>query len=60
MPDLAILFQVLQFVAHHDESRAHQSLSGNAPEPRKIAAIGEVTAKPVLGGLHCSYSRSAA
>jgi len=55
------LLRVLrEFIAYYHESRAHQSLGGNAPEPREIAAVGEVIATPVLGGLHHSYSRKAA
>ncbi len=49
-----------EFVSYYNESRVHQSLEGNAPELREIDAISEVRAKPVLGGLHHSYSRTAA
>ena len=49
-----------EFVAYYHESRVHQSLGGNAPEPREVAFIGDVVATPVLGGLHHRYSRAAA
>jgi len=49
-----------EFVAYYHESRIHQSLDGNAPEPREREIFGEVVATPVLGGLHHSYSRTAA
>ena len=48
-----------EFVAYYNESRTHQSLGGNAPEPREIEAVGQIVAKPVLGGLHHRYSRAA-
>ncbi len=49
-----------EFAEYYNETRAHQSLNGNAPEPRAISANGELIAKPVLGGLHHSCSRAAA
>ncbi len=48
-----------EYVAYYNESRTHQSLDGNAPEPRRVQAVGEVIAEPVLGGLHHRYSRAA-
>ena len=54
------LLRVLnEYVAYYNESRTHQSLGGNAPEPREIEAVGQIVAKPVLGGLHHRYSRAA-
>ncbi len=47
-------------VAYYNESRTHQSLDGNAPVQRDVESIGAVISKPVLGGLHHSYSRTAA
>ena len=48
-----------QYVAYYNESRTHQSLGGNAPEPRVVQAVGQVIGEPVLGGLHHRYSRAA-
>ena len=48
-----------EYVDYYNASRPHQSLDGNAPEPRQVEAVGEVIAKPVLGGLHHRYSRAA-
>lgn len=50
---------VNEYVSYYNESRAHQSLGGNAPESRKIEAIGQIVAEAVLGGLHHRYSRAA-
>ena len=49
-----------EYVVYYNEARAHQSLNGDAPEPRKAETIGEVTSTPVLGGLHHRYSPTAA
>ena len=48
-----------EYVAYYNESRTHQSLGGNAPEPRRVQSVGQLIAKPVLGGLHHRYSRAA-
>ena len=56
------LLRVLrEFVAYYNTGRCHQSLSGNAPVPRRRQDryIGEVQARPALGGLHHVYSRAA-
>jgi len=47
-----------EYVAYYNESRAHQSLDGDAPVPREIETSGQVVARPVLGGLHHRYSRA--
>jgi transposase InsO family protein len=47
-----------EYVSYYNESRAHQSLDGDAPEPREIETKGQVIARPVLGGLHHRYSRA--
>lgn len=49
-----------EFIDYYHRSRAHSSLGGNSPEPREVAAVGEVLGTPVLGGLHHSDSRIAA
>ena len=48
-----------EYVSYYNESRAHQSLGGNAPEPRAIQSTGQLVGRPVLGGLHHRYSRAA-
>ena len=54
------LLRVLrEYVEYYNESRPHQSLDRNSPTPRKVEAIGDVGAKPVLGGLHHRYFRAA-
>ena len=54
-----LLRTLREYVDYYNESRPHQSLERNAPMPRKVEAVGEVCAKPVLGGLHHRYSRAA-
>ena len=44
-----------EYVDYYDISRPHQSLERNSPMPREVGAVGEVCAKPVLGGLHHCY-----
>jgi len=51
---------LLEYVEYYNEARTHQSLYGNAPEPRAVASMGDVVGAPVLGGLHHRYSRTAA
>ena len=49
-----------EYVAYYSRSRCHQSLDGNAPEPRSVDhADGSVYAIPHLGGLHHEYRRTA-
>ena len=54
-----LLRTLLEYVEYYNESRPHQSLDRNSPAPREVESIGEVTAKPVLGGLHHRYFRAA-
>jgi hypothetical protein len=56
------LLRVLsEYFEYYRESRAHQSLKGNSPVPRKVEPPerGHVVSTPVLGGLHHSYRRAA-
>jgi transposase InsO family protein len=54
------LLRVLrEYVEYYNESRTHQSLGGNSPAGRSVAADGELVSAPVLGGLHHRYSRAA-
>ena len=44
---------------YYNRSRCHQSLDGNAPEPRAVKnGDGSVYAIPHLGGLHHEYRRA--
>ncbi len=56
------LLQTLRaYAAYYNASRCHQSLDGNAPEPRarEPTPVEDVVAVPVLGGLHHEYRRAA-
>jgi transposase InsO family protein len=47
------------YVEYCNGSRCHQSLDGNAPQPREVeAGDGSVYAIPHLGGLHHHYRRA--
>ncbi len=49
-----------EYVTYYNEARCHQSLGGDAPEPRAVeGGSGSVDAIPHLGGLHHRYARSA-
>ena len=48
------------YLDYYHDSRPHQSLERNAPEPRKIEppSQGKIIAIPQVGGLHHRYSRA--
>ena len=48
-----------EYVAYCNESRTHQSLGGNAPEATAVESVGKIVTKPVLGGLHHRFLRTA-
>jgi transposase InsO family protein len=48
-----------EYVEYYNGSRPHQSLDRNSPIPRRVETVGEVCARPVLGGLHHRYFRAA-
>ena len=50
-----LLRTLREYVSYYNESRAHSSLEGNAPELRAVEEHGDVVATPVLGGLHQRY-----
>ncbi len=54
-----LLRTLREYIEHYNESRPHQSLDRNSPVPREVEAVGDVCAKPVLGGLHHRYFRAA-
>jgi transposase InsO family protein len=43
---------------YYNEARTHLSLEKDAPIPRVVHAIGQMSAVPVLGGLHHQYVRT--
>jgi transposase InsO family protein len=48
-----------EYVAYYNAARCHQSLDGNAPEPRTVEdGDGSVIAIPRVGGLHHEYRRA--
>lgn len=48
-----------EYVAYYNADRPHQSLDGQSPDRRRVESVGEVAARPVLGGLHNRYSKAA-
>jgi len=54
-----LLRRLREYGDYYNTARPHQSLDGNAPEPREVERVGEVVARPVLGGLHHRYYRAA-
>ncbi len=49
------------FFEYYHDARCHQSLDGNAPNPRQVEPPdrGTVVAEPMVGGLHHRYRRCA-
>ena len=49
-----------EYFAYYHQSRCHQSLAGDAPEPRAAEPPGRgpVVGEPALGGLHHRYHRA--
>ena len=45
---------------YYHPARCHQSLAGNAPQPRPVQPpeVGKVVSVPVVGGLHNVYRRA--
>ena len=54
-----LLRKLSEYVEYYNTARPHRSLDRNSPIPRDVEAVGEVCAKPVLGGLHHRYFRAA-
>jgi transposase InsO family protein len=48
---------VSAYAAYYDQVRPHLALRKDAPLPRAVQPIGDITAIPVLGGLHHRYVR---
>jgi transposase InsO family protein len=45
------------YAAYYNEVRTHLYLGKNAPVARTVQRIGQITAIPLLGGLHHQYVR---
>ena len=45
------------FATYYNQTRPHRSLQKNTPWRRAIQRIGEITAIPILNGLHHQYVR---
>jgi transposase InsO family protein len=45
------------YLTYHNEARTHLSLNKDAPVPRVVQGVGQIFAKPHLGGLHHQYVR---
>ena len=45
------------YAAYYDQVRTHLSLSKDAPVARTVQRIGQITAVPLLGGIHHQYVR---
>ncbi|MDP9247367.1 MAG: transposase, partial [Candidatus Dormibacteraeota bacterium] len=48
-----------EFVDYYNQDRPHRSLGLQAPFPKPRAREGELTVRPVVGGLHHVYERAA-
>jgi hypothetical protein len=51
-----------EFLAYYHRSRPHQGLNQETPlpQPRLVSSDGLIRSRPVLGGLHHAYYRTAA
>jgi transposase InsO family protein len=45
------------YAAYYNQVRTHLALAKDAPHPRSVQPLGDIVAKPVLGGLHHQYCR---
>jgi hypothetical protein len=48
---------LVKYATYYNEMRTHVSLGKDAPYARLIDRIGDVVARPILGGLHHRYAR---
>ncbi len=50
-----------EYVDYYNADRPHRSLALEPPRPdaRSPVSTGEITSRPVLGGLHHAYARAA-
>ncbi len=45
------------YAAYYNEVRTHLLLEKHAPVPRAVQRMGQITAVPLLAGLHHQYAR---
>lgn len=56
---VAHLRRVLRaYVNYYNSDRTHLSLRKDAPNSPAVEAVGPVTSRPILGGLHHPYGRN--
>ena len=48
---------LLSYMTYYNEARTHLSPNKDAPIPRNGQSVGQISAKPHLGGLHLQYVR---
>src|SRR5262249_40376018 len=46
-----------KYAAYYNEARTHLALGKDAPCTRRVELIGDIIARPILGGLHHRYAR---
>ena len=55
----AHLRRVLQaYATYYNHVRTHLSLDKDAPLVRSVERVGDIVARPILGGLHHEYCRT--
>jgi len=45
------------YTGYYNECRTHLSLDKDSPDRRPIQRLGQLVARPILGGLHHQYCR---
>jgi transposase InsO family protein len=45
------------YTVYYNELRTHLSLGKDSPAPRRVQWLGQLAARPILGGLHHQYCR---
>src|SRR6266481_7754470 len=48
---------LLSYMTYYNEARTHLSVNKDAPVSRVVQSVGQIIAKPHLGGLHHQYVR---
>ena len=63
-PDYIVVFgerhlrRILEaYMIYYNEIRTHLSLNKDAPESRRVQAMGRIVPRPILAGLHHHYVR---
>ncbi len=45
------------YASYYNDTRTHRALGKDAPIHRTIQRVGQIAARPILGGLHHEYCR---